>query len=366
MFGFDPIVLLPVLGFAVGTGLGYAARASRFCTLGALERHWYAGDSTGLRTWALAVAVAIAATQAMIVAGLIDLTGAFYLEPRLSLLGAVGGGLAFGLGMALVGTCGFGALIRLGGGSLRSLVVILVLAVAALAAQRGLVGLARVHLVERFALDLAPAADQSLVGLLQAHGGGGGRALLAALVSGAILAWVFRDGRYRRNGGQIAAGTAIGLLVAAGWLITATIRDHSLALQPVQLESASFVVTYADALLAVATVTGTIPDYGVGLLFGVLFGAVLASRRRRDLRWEACDDAHELKRHMLGALLMGVGGILAGGCTIGQGVSAASTLAVSAPVVMLSIFAGARVGLVWLMEGSLRGLFTPFAGTPAE
>ncbi|MGQ7791585.1 YeeE/YedE family protein [Faunimonas sp. B44] len=366
MHGFDVIWLLPVFGVLVGIGIGYAARASRFCTLGALERHWYAADSTGIRTWVLAAAVAIGATQALILGGIIDIGSSFYLEPRLSLLGAVLGGIAFGVGMALVGTCGFGALVRLGGGSLRSLIVIIVLAVSALAAERGLIGVARVNLVEGLALDLAPAADQSLVGLLAGYTGHDARLLLAAAIVAAMLLWVFRDRAYRHKRLQIAAGTTIGLLVAAGWLVTSTIRAHSLALQPVNLESASFVGTYADTLMAFTTFTGAIPSYGVGLVFGVLIGAILASRRQRDLRWEACDDAHELRRHMLGAMLMGVGGVMAGGCTIGQGVSAASTLAVSAPIVMLAIIAGARLGLAWLMEGSLRGLFWRLSRTPAE
>lgn len=366
MSNVDPILLLPLLGCLVGFGLGYVARDGRFCTLGALERYWYAGDGTGLRSWVLAVAVAIAATQALTLSGAVDISSTFYLAPQLSLIGAVAGGLAFGVGMALVGTCGFGALVRLGGGSLRSLVVILVLAVAALTAQFGLVGLARTRFVESFAVDLAPAADQSLGGLAEALSGYDLRLALAVALPAAMLAWVFRDPAYRRNGRQIGAGTAIGLLVAAGWPITATIQETSLALQPVQVESASFVMPYGDLLMAVATVTGYLPDYGVGLVVGVLIGAFAAARRRRDMRWEACDDARELGRHMIGAVLMGVGGVFAAGCTIGQGISAASTLALSAPIVVASIAVGARLGLAWLIEGSLRHALMRNSGVPAE
>src|SRR5690606_641244 len=125
---------LPLAGLFAGICMGFAARRQHFCTMSALERHWHAGDSSGVRTWALAAAVALVATQALDSAGLADIAGSFYLAPRLPWASTVAGGLAFGFGMALVGTCGFGALVRLGGGSLRSLVVLVVLALSALSA----------------------------------------------------------------------------------------------------------------------------------------------------------------------------------------------------------------------------------------
>jgi hypothetical protein len=118
--------------------MGAIARHEHFCTLSALQRRWYAGDSHGLRGWMLAAAVAIALTRALALTGTIDLSSSFYLAPAFGLTGAIMGGLAFGFGMALVGTCGFGALVQLGGGSLRSPVVLIVLGRSALAAQRGL------------------------------------------------------------------------------------------------------------------------------------------------------------------------------------------------------------------------------------
>ena len=126
---------LALAGLCAGFVLGYAARANRFCTMSALERHWYAGDSRGLRTWVLAAAVALVATQTMQAFGLIDIGESFYIRSDFAWVGAIAGGIAFGFGMALVGTCGFGALVRLGGGSLRSLIVLIVLGLAAMSAQ---------------------------------------------------------------------------------------------------------------------------------------------------------------------------------------------------------------------------------------
>jgi uncharacterized membrane protein YedE/YeeE len=346
----DSAWFLPVMGALVGIVMGATARRHHFCTMAALERHWYAGDSRGLRTWVLAAALAIIVTQAMTLSGTIDLSDSFYLTDRFGLTGAVVGGLAFGFGMALVGTCGFGALVRLGGGSLRSLVVLIALGLSALAAQRGVFAQARVYLVDNLAIDLGFAGDQSLGSLVSAMLGLDVRAPLAIAVVAALIAWVFADKSYRRRYGSIAAGTVIGCAVAVGWLITHMAAQTSF--EPVQLEAASFVVPVGDTIVQLIALTGVLPDYGVGLVLGVVAGSAAMAWSKRDIRWEACDDARELSRHLLGAFLMGTGGVFALGCTIGQGVSAASVLALSSPVTMLSIAVGARLGLAYLLDGS--------------
>ena len=354
MDGTDPQVLLPILGLGAGAVLGYTARINRFCTLSALERHWYAGDSRGLRTWVLAAAVALIASQTASLLGYADLSQSFYLDPAFGLTGAVLGGLMFGLGMALVGTCGFGALIRLGGGSLRSAVVLIVLGLAALTAQRGLLAPLRILIVDDLALDLSAAGDQSIGSLVSAALGFSVGPLVAAAVALVMLGWIFSSHTYRRAFPEMATGTLIGLSVAFGWIATTWAARH--AFGPVQIEAASFVVPVGDTLLQFVTYTGTLPDYGVGLIVGTLMGAGIGAWQKKDARWEACDDARELGRHFMGASLMGVGGVFAMGCTIGQGISAVSTLAISAPVVFFSIVIGARFGLAWLIEGSVRAL----------
>ncbi|ADZ71113.1 YeeE/YedE family protein [Polymorphum gilvum] len=347
--------LVPVLGICAGVVLGFAARTGHFCTLSALERFWYAGDSTGLRTWGLAAASALVAVQLMAMFGLVDLSESFYLSERFSPSGAILGGILFGIGMAFVGTCGFGALVRLGGGSLRALVVLVVLGLSALAAQRGLVAQLRIHIVDNLALDLSFAGDQSIGSLVSALAGMDLRMAVAGAMALALLAWIFSSRTYRRNSGAIVTGVVIGLVIAFGFFATSFLAERSF--DPVQIEAGSFVVPVGDTLLQIVTFTGTIPDYGVGLVLGTFLGAVLGAWRRRDMRWEACDDARELGRHLFGATLMGVGGVFAMGCTIGQGVSAFSTMAVSAPIVLVSIAFGARLGLAWLFEGSLRAAF---------
>jgi uncharacterized protein len=347
--------LLPIAGGLTGLVIGAAARYDRFCTLAALERYWYAGDATGVRTWVLAAAVAIIVTQALVLSGLVDVSRSFYLSPQFGWTGAILGGIAFGFGMALVGTCGFGALVRLGGGSLRSLIVLIVLGLSALAAQRGLVAQARVEMVDDLALDLSFAGDQSIGSLASALAGFDLHLPVAVAVAGLLLAWVFSAADYRRRTGHVATAAVIGCAISAGWVVTAWGARH--AFEPVQIEAGSFVVPVGDTLMQFITYTGIMPDYGVGLVVGVGLGAALVAWRKHDVRWEACDDARELGRHIVGAFLMGVGGVFAMGCTIGQGVSAASLLAVSAPLTLLSIAIGARLGLAYLLEGSVWSLF---------
>lgn len=351
----EPLVLLPLLGLAAGAVLGFVARLNRFCTLSALERFWYAGDGTGLRTWALAALSAMILTQVLAAGGVADITSSFYLNSSFPLTGAILGGIMFGGGMALVGTCGFGAVIRLGGGSLRALVVLVVLGLSALAAQKGLIAQGRVFIVDNLAIDLSFAGDQSIGSLVSAAIGLNAHAAVVILVAAAGLAWVFHDRSYRRNGRQILTAVIVGAVIAFGWLAT-TYVSHE-AFEPVQIEAGSFVVPVGDTILQIITYTGTLPDYGIGLIAGTLVGAAAAAAWKRDLRWEACDDARELSRHLLGAILMGVGGVFAMGCTIGQGVTGFSTLAVSAPIVLLSIALGARMGLAYLFEGSILAAF---------
>jgi hypothetical protein len=355
---------LPLAGLVIGSVIGFAARRYHFCTMSALERHWYAGDSSGLRAWVLAAAVALLLTQAMAALGWIDLSDSFYLTEPLPIAGTVLGGIMFGIGMALVGTCGFGAIIRLGGGNMRALVVLTGIALAALAAQRGLTGHARLTLLDPLSLDRF--GGQSVGALLSNLIGFDVNFPVALLIAGGLFYWIFHDAAFRRNRERLISGIVIGAGISGGWFVTSTLAAR--LFQPVQIEAGSFVMPLGDAILQMITVTGALPDYGVGLVGGVLLGATVSAWRSRDMRWEACDDARELSRHLLGAFLMGTGGVFALGCTIGQGVSAVSVMALSAPISMISIAFGARIGLAYLLEGSAIAFMRRHShnGQPAE
>lgn len=303
----------------------------------------------------LAAVFAAFFTQIAIAFGYANVGSSFYLSTNLGWLGAIVGGIAFGFGMALVGTCGFGALVRLGGGSLKSLMAITVLGLSAISAQRGLLSLSRTEFFDFFKFDLSFAGNQSVPNIVSYLVGQDVKliVLIAALVVPII--WIFKDADYRSNYQGILTALVIGGVISFGWIATSYFAKHSFEI--IQLESASFVAPVGDTIMQFTFLTGIAPDYGVGMVVGTIIGAAIAAQLADNVRWEACDDARELSRHILGALLMGLGGVLAAGCTIGQGVSAASLLAVSVPITICSILFGARLGLAYLLEGSVKAAF---------
>lgn len=353
----NPSTIAFACGLAAGAMLGVAGRAGRFCTLAMLEDAFFGSDLRRLKSFALAAAVALLATQALAELGIIDLSRSIYLTPSIGLGGAILGGLMFGIGMALVGTCGFGTLVRVGGGDLRAIVVFLVLGLSALATMRGITGMLRVMLIEPLSLRLSGGGDQTLTSLLGA--GGAMRALLVVSIATALAVWALADGRLLRSPRLLASGLAVGAAIAFGWFATGWLADDEF--DPVRVSSLSFVAPLGDTILYIATFSGARLNFGIGSVVGVVAGSFAAAMLARGFRWEACDDARELKRHMTGALLMGIGGVMSMGCTIGQGLTAFSTLAVSAPITLLAIACGARLGLEFTMTGewlpALRRLF---------
>jgi hypothetical protein len=334
-------------GLAAGAVLGVAGRAGRFCTLAMLEDAFFGSDFRRLKSFALAASVALLATQALAAFGIVDLSRSIYLTASIGLGGAIIGGLMFGVGMALVGTCGFGTLVRVGGGDLRAIVVFLVLGLSALATMRGITGMLRLTLIEPLSLRLPEGSTQTLTSLLGA--GSAMRAILVVAIAAALAVWALADGRLIRSPRLLASGLAVGAAIAFGWFATGWLADDEF--DPARVSSLTFVAPLGDAILYIATFSGARLNFGIGSVAGVIAGSFAAAMLAHGFRWEACDDARELKRHMTGALLMGIGGIMSLGCTIGQGLSAFSTLAISAPVTMAAIACGARLGLEFTMTG---------------
>ncbi|AWM06790.1 YeeE/YedE family protein [Bradyrhizobium symbiodeficiens] len=343
----SPSTMAFACGLAAGAVLGVAGRAGRFCTLAMLEDAFFGSDFRRLKSFALAASVALLATQALAAFGIVDLSRSIYLTASIGLGGAIIGGLMFGVGMALVGTCGFGTLVRVGGGDLRAIVVFLVLGLSALATMRGITGMLRLKLIEPLSLRLPEGSTQTLTSLLGA--GGAMRAILVVAIAAALAFWALADGRLIRSPRLLSSGLAVGATIAFGWFATGWLADDEF--DPARVASLTFVAPLGDAILYIATFSGARLNFGIGSVAGVVAGSFAAAMLARGFRWEACDDARELKRHMTGALLMGIGGIMSLGCTVGQGLSAFSTLAVSAPVTMVAIACGARLGLEFTMTG---------------
>ncbi len=335
-------------GFACGFLAGASARNGRLCTMSAIEDAVVASDRRALKAWGLAVAIAIAGAQLLVALGHVELGQSGYATPQLDWVASVVGGILFGFGMALVGTCSFGLIVRLGGGDLRAAVSSAVIGIAAFAFTAGALQPLRTSMSGHFAIDIAGGGGATLPGLLQ--GWLGNDAIWGVVAAGVVLLALpaLLDAKVRRRRRLLAAALGLGVAVSVGWGVTAAAVDQ---LEGARLESLSFVAPVGRLLLAIMGEPMQFAGFGVATVVGVAVGAFAVAAWKDEVRWEAYDDAREMRRHLVGAVLMGLGGVLARGCTIGQGMSAASLLALSAPLTIIGVVFGAKLGLVLLLEG---------------
>lgn len=352
-------VLRLALGFGLGAAFGFVARRGRFCTMGAIEDAVYGDDTRRLRSWLLAIGVAILGVHALEYWSEFDLTKSIYTGARLELGGLIIGGLLFGFGMALNGTCGMGTLRQIGGGDLRALVTFLVLGITAMMTLRGFAGIARIAISDPLTVALGQSASQRLPYLA---GLSGSTASFAAMFVGlAIVVGAFLHRGFRAAPRFAVTGAAIGLIVVLGWWTTGVMGFD--AFDSRRIESFTFVAPLGETILYSMLSTAFNPDFPIGAVLGFVAGAFLAAKADGSFRWESPTNAEELKRRLVGAVLMGFGGVTALGCTIGQGVTGLSTLSIGSVIAIVSIVAGARFGLYWRVE---RGRAEPSlaVGTP--
>jgi uncharacterized membrane protein YedE/YeeE len=348
-------------GFAVGFLFGGIALRTNFCTMGAISDMVLMGDWNRFRAWMLAIAVAILGSQALHQMGLIDLNKSIYLTLNVGWAGAIIGGLMFGFGMTMAGGCGNKTLVRIGAGNLKSLVVAIVLGIFAYMTLRGLTGLARVELEGLTNLDLSKSglAGQGIPDLLAAATGlsiAATRWAVTLIFAGALLVFCFKSADFRRSPLNIAAGLLIGLLISVGWYATGVIGHDDF--DPTPLASLTFVNPVGNSIQYLMTFTGSTINFGIATVGGVIAGSFVTALATKEFRVEAFTNADDMVRHMIGGALMGIGGIVAMGCTIGQGLTGMSTLAIASLIALLSIVAGGVYGIKYMEEGSLGGAFT--------
>ena len=333
-----------LIGLLGGGALGLAARIGRFCTLGAIEDVLYGEDDRRLRMWAIAIGVAVICTHIAIGMNIFDSAESAYLDRVWNPLGTIVGGLLFGYGMALSGNCGYGALARLGGGDLRSFVIVLVMGLSAYFFMSGPLAHARVWL---FPVETGASTPQGLTQLFETFG-------VTPVVTGlavgcALLAVALAKAEMRKSSGHVFWGVVVGLAIVSGWIGTYWVATLGFEAEPI--ETHAFAAPIGDTIYYSMTASGNALSFSVGSVLGVVIGATFGSYSKGHFRWEACEDPRELRRQITGAAIMGPGAILAVGCSVGQGISAFSVLAFSAPVAFLAIFAGAAIGLRQLITG---------------
>ena len=336
-----------IVGLFGGILLGLAARLGRFCTLGAIEDYLYGGNDTRLRMWLLAIGTAVVGSFALIGFGLINATESFYLAGVWSPLASVVGGLVFGYGMALAGNCGYGAVARLGGGDLRNFVIVVVMGISAYATMSGPLAYLRVYLfptpqradaAQGYAHWLSSLSDVPV-------------ALIGIIVGIVLICIALTSKSLRESPKSVFWSAIVGCSVISAWAGTSWIAATGFDGTPVV--SHTFAAPVGETILFFMTSTGQTLSFAIGSVAGVWAGAFIGSLIKGHFRWEACEDPRELRRQIIGAALMGVGAVIAIGCSIGQGLSAFSLLSFSAPVTFLAIFAGSWLGLRQLIEGGL-------------
>jgi uncharacterized membrane protein YedE/YeeE len=347
MMEWEPVYRVAALGFAIGVIFGAVANKTNFCTMGAVSDWVNIGSKDRLRAWLLAIGIAILATQFMHATGVIDIGAAMYLTPNFGWLGHIVGGTLFGIGMTLASGCGQRTLVRVGGGNLKSLVVMILIGLTAYMTMRGLLALVRVNVIEVTNINLADSniASQGIGSLIAAAAGLEDATVVnlvvTVLLGLGLVIYAFAARSFRQSLDNILAGVAIGLIIPAGWYVTGVVGFDDF--DPVRFESYTFVAPMGEGLMYLLTFTGSTVSFGVAAVFGVIFGSFLYVILTGKFRLETFNDRGDMVRHIFGGLAMGFGGVIALGCTIGQGVTGMSTLALGSLLSLVSIVFGSAL-----------------------
>lgn len=344
------------LAFAVAFIFGAIGQKTHFCTMGAVSDIVNMGDWGRMRMWLLAIGVAILGAGALHASGQIDLGKSIYRTPNLTWLSYLVGGASFGIGMVLASGCGAKTLIRIGGGNLKSVVVFLTLGLVAYMTMRGIFGVFRVNVLEKAAIALP--GGQDIPALLAGAGLNPQTAFwLPVLAIGGGLTAFCLVNREFRTVDNLLGGLGTGLMVVAAWYVSGhigylaehpdTLEEAFLATNSGRMESLSFVApqAYTLELLMLWSDTSRTVTFGIATALGVIAGSFAWSILTRNFRWEGFASVEDTASHLIGAALMGFGGVVAMGCTVGQGITGFSTLALGSIVTFGAIVAGAAATL---------------------
>jgi uncharacterized protein len=343
---YAPLVLA-LGGLVTGLAFGAIVFRTNYCAMGALSDMHSFGDHRRFRAWILAAATALPGAQLLQLADVVALDKSMYLQPVVNWFGNIAGGLIFGFGMVFAGGCPSRNLSRAGGGDLRALVVLIILGLFAYMTSAGIFGPIRVG-VEQLTSFAAGVETQSLGDMLSALTGMERRTstiIFTVALTAVALAYCFLDFRFRNSLQHVVSGIGVGLTVVAGWALTGLAYDE-MAARPVAPISLTFVRPAGDALQWLMLATATpVPGFGVTSVFGALLGAFAMALAMGRFRISTFSGTHDTLRNMLGAALMGMGGVMALGCTVGQSVTGVSTLAVGSFLTFAAIVIGGRQGL---------------------
>jgi uncharacterized membrane protein YedE/YeeE len=346
----EPMVL-GTGGLIVGILFGFFAQRSRFCLRAAIVEFWRGHRGEKLAVWLLAFSCAVVGVQLLILAGMLDVGNARQLAARGSISGALLGGLLFGVGMVMTRGCASRLIILAANGNLRALLSGLVFAVAAQASLSGALEPARTAMAAWWTVDGGASRD-----LLALSGMGHGGGLAVGLVW--LAAALYFASRSGRSIWKWVGGVGTGLMVVAGWWFTYAVSTTTFEVVPVQ--GLTFSGPSAEWLMRVLITSPATVGFDFGLLPGVFLGSLLGALVGRDWKIEGFKDGYSMGRYILGAVLMGFGSMLAGGCAVGAGMSGGAVFALTAWLTLLGMWAGA--GLTdRLLDGRAQTTITPSA-----
>ena len=337
-----------VLGafFIGGLLLGFVSQRTHFCTMGAISDVVHMGDWTRARQWACAIAVAMLGFAMLSDGGWVDPSKTLYANTRLMWLSAIVGGLMFGYGMVIASGCGNKTLVRIGGGNLKSVVVLMALGISAFATMKGITAVLRSQTVDTVFIDMPSGASLHALGVPG----------LGYIVAVAILVWVLSDKAFW-TANSLLAGVGMGGIVVAMWWVSGHVGfvpEHPETLDAVyvatssgRVEALNFVAPIANTLdwLMFYSDASKVLTTGVTAVVGVISGSAVSALHSRTFRLESFANPRDLGQHLIGGVLMGVGGVTAMGCTVGQGLSGISTLSLNAVLALTAIVLGAVVAL---------------------
>ncbi|MEP7329802.1 MAG: YeeE/YedE family protein [Betaproteobacteria bacterium] len=341
--------------FVLAFIFGAVANRVNFCTMGSVTDIVNFGDWRRMRMWVLAIAIAIAGSAILVSLGLIDLSKSIYTGAKLAWVSSIVGGFLFGFGMTLSSGCGSKTLIRAGAGNLKSWVVLVVLGIAAYMTLKGLFAVWRTTALDPWRIDFGGmgATTSDLPALLGAMGlSAAAKFWVPFVIAIALIIYVFKDREFRKTPELIIGGIVVGLVIVGGWYISghlgyvaedpATLEEKFFGTNSNRLESYSFTspVAYSLELLMFWSDQSRIVTFGIAGVLGMLSGSFAYAIVSKTFRWEGFGSVEDVSNHIIGAVLMGFGGVTALGCTIGQGLTGISTLAVGSILVFASIIAG--------------------------
>lgn len=339
--------LVALLGFIIAMVFGFVGNKTHFCSMGAISDVVNMGSKGRMGAWFLAIGIAILGVQYLYISGQVDIDASVYRAPTIYIFSYILGGMLFGIGMTLAAGCGQRNLVRVGGGNLKALIVLIVLGVTAYMTMRGILAIVRLDYIYPINADLTNQGinNQGLFdyigsllkledsSLLQKIGG--------FIVAFVFIAYAFKQEEFRKSFDNLLAGIVIGTCVVAAWYVTGYVGQDDF--DPITPQGMAFIGPTGNTITYLMTYTGAEINFGIAVVLGMIFGSFIYTIISGTFRIETFSNKSEMVNHLVGAVMMGFGGVLSFGCTIGQGVTGMSTLAIGSFLTLASIIFGSAL-----------------------